>query len=689
MAFYSDDSTLVASDPISSLQSSALPSNNYLWTSPDGQAFPGWHHQLVLHMLALNESWTQEPEHGFSIIRMWLRDFFPDYVVGEPVIRAIAGEYEKLDEGLKSAYRGMAPLFSSWPRQSQDVNAFAESMVGSDLRGDSTRGALIDPALFRKSNRTRTTEPKQLQTGHDTPKLVPYAFVPVPEVHSHRGSLADSQTAKVTDPFTKDATAPRESDKGSTSAKFQEVTSTSDLLSSGTLYPNANTTIPPSTPLKRTPTTLSPRTPKAHRIMSSPSEMDNMKSKQPSPTPRSNAQSKMSVREPSADDEVDINSENAKIYAPFYLKGLVDLGYQPGQPKKPVKDQSEFEDVEEPSESAEDPLDAVENTEVSVRKSLIPFKVDVQPLSVIQNGARKTNLPKPDPTKYVETSRNHWKIPLSEADKFVEHFDPAVDRIPDRIEGYFWYCDQCYDSKQDQSNIAIATDSVAPAGAVEATGPRKRRKVLKRSVSGPTKGKFSGKRSVEKHMHNVHRVSWKCDKLPEVERGSGTMVPSSLITIKANTDMQPSQFEQSKPHAAQSSLPQAQGQDFNDEDNDTTFAPDSARRKLFHEELAERTPEPRRGGGKQAAWEQTAREKRAARRLPDGTVNFADVKKTRVFDEDKEVDDKEAYKDLSPANSANKTFYPAVEPEPGVKKLKLDFNKLPSEGRKLRDRKKK
>lgn len=74
-------------------------------------------------------------------------------------------------------------------------------------------------------------------------------------------------------------------------------------------------------------------------------------------------------------------------------------------------------------------------------------------------------------------------------------------------------------------------------------------------------------------------------------------------------------------------------------------------------------------------------------RLPDGKVSFADIKETRIFDEDKEVNDEEAYKDLSPENSANKTFYAKVEKEPGIKKLKLDLDKLPSAGkRKLRSR---
>jgi len=687
MAFYSDDSTLIASDSVPS--HTALPPNNYLWTSPDGQALPGWHHQLVLHMLSLNESWTQEPEHGFSIVRMWLRDFFPDYVVGEPVIRAVAAEYRELDGDLKSAYRGMAPLFSSWPRQSQNVNDFAESLVDSGPSHQSAGSTFVDPALFDKASHHGATEPQQMHLKNNAPKLVPYVFVPALEAKSQGGALANDLMAKVTDAFTGNTIRTRGSDKGNTLAHFQEVTSTSDLPNSDTFYLSANTSISPSTPLKTIPTTFSPRAPKAHRIMSSPSEIDKMRIEQSSPTPKSKSQSAMAARELSADDEVGITSENAKDYAPFYLKGLVDLGYKPGQPKEPVKDDGQSEYAETPSKSSGEPLHAIENMKVSVRKSPIPVKVDVQPLGVIQNGARKTSLPKPDPTKYEETSRNHWKIPQSEADKFVAHFDPAVDRIPDRIEGYFWYCDRCYNPEQDQGNTAITTDVSATRGVVEATGPRKRRKVVKRMVNGPTKGKFSGKRSVEKHMHDTHKVSWKCDRLPEVERGSGTVVPSSPTAAQANTDVQPLQSEQDDAQTAQSSPPQAPSPGTSDQETETTFTPDSVRRKLFHEGLAERTSEPKKGGGKQESLEQMARDKRANRRLPDSKVNFADVKKTRVFDEDKEVDDKEAYKDLSPANSANKRFYPAVEPAPGVKKLKLDLNKLPSEGRKLRDRKKK
>lgn len=58
-------------------------------------------------------------------------------------------------------------------------------------------------------------------------------------------------------------------------------------------------------------------------------------------------------------------------------------------------------------------------------------------------------------------------------------------------------------------------------------------------------------------------------------------------------------------------------------------------------------------------------ERRAHRRLPDHKVHFADMKEARVFDEDREVGHKEAYKDWSPAHPANRTFYAEVEKEPG------------------------
>lgn len=58
--------------------------------------------------------------------------------------------------------------------------------------------------------------------------------------------------------------------------------------------------------------------------------------------------------------------------------------------------------------------------------------------------------------------------------------------MPDKIEGYLWYCDDCY----------------VPGGS-----------------AGNAKGKFIQKRSVQKHYELIHRKEWK-PVLPEPNRAA-------------------------------------------------------------------------------------------------------------------------------------------------------------------------
>lgn len=108
MVFHSDDSKLINSDPIiSSLP--LVPPDNYLWRDPRGRAYPGWHHQLVLHLLAVDSTWLRKPGFDFTIVKMWLSQHFPSSHTHEYAVKAIAEEYLDLDEGLKAAYRGIDP----------------------------------------------------------------------------------------------------------------------------------------------------------------------------------------------------------------------------------------------------------------------------------------------------------------------------------------------------------------------------------------------------------------------------------------------------------------------------------------------------------------------------------------------------------------------------------------------------
>lgn len=106
--------------------------------------------------------------------------------------------------------------------------------------------------------------------------------------------------------------------------------------------------------------------------MISPGEIDATISEQSSPTPKSNIQSVNSGKEPSADEELVINEENAKVYVPLYLRGLTDLGHQQGQLR--VTAISQTSNVGQPwtTKVSEDPKEASKHMEVSFAKSIMP-----------------------------------------------------------------------------------------------------------------------------------------------------------------------------------------------------------------------------------------------------------------------------------------------------------------------------
>ena len=656
MAFHSDDSTLIDSHPTLEPGSSSIPPNNYLWTSPAGQALPGWHHQLILHLLSLDQSWTCKPQFEFSTIKLWLRDLFPAYAVDESLIRAVAVQYLELDEGLKAAYRGMAPLLESRPKQGQNTDAFTEQDIGPDIESDRKSKGLIDPALFDRSS-TKAAAIRQTHAHNNATTRFK-----APEADFHVESLIRNQVGKVTDSFTERIIITRDSDNESTSAHDQDITNTPHYAKPGALNLRAHAAMLPSTPPGRTTITVSPLTPEANRVISNPSKTYAMLPEQPSPTPKTNIQSVKSGKQPSADDELVINEENARMYAPLYLKALVDLGYEQGWPKTRNVSEERYE-TNEP-------------TKVSVTDSSVPVKP--QPLSSIpKSNSNKTNLPKPDPTKYEQTSRNHWKIPHSEADKFVAYFDVAVDPIPDRIEGYFWYCEKCYAPKQDKDVAGVPSDSNAPeADPDNITYPCKRRRVVKKVTGGHTKGKFSGKRSIEKHMHDVHKISWKCNVLPEPERGAGTSLLPLQSEVHAAAEVQGFQAGQDTCQSFWSTSPQPPAADLSDEENGADVAPDSVRRKLFVEELAERASKLKQGTGKQAPCNPRQAEGHAWRQILDEKVGLAQIKETCIFDKDEEVANPKAYNDLSPASSAYKMFHQHAEEETGSEEVEIEIQQV-------------
>lgn len=517
MSYCSDESTFVNSDSSTgNITPSVVPRNDYLWFSMSGEAFTGWQHQLVLHVLAVDNTWNRSSGYDFSTIKLWLQAKYPNFSVTNEVLDTIAAEFLNLDDQTKFAYERLYPKLSllghdTDPRSSL-MDASSLNLHQQDLADE-----LFDSALFQQSelevvaDRDRAEDAAAFQTTvkqtlrlSASPNMTEHKSNKVPQ-GVDEGTLNHK---KANEDFT--SLKGHQTRKRSYLSEEDDLRPASEFQLSTMLptYPVPKNTRPttPDQPLRVLETPGAPRKKRLKSVASRSSDVQSLQGTSSLTEPiRSNHMETYAC----VSDGVVITEENAKLYAPLYLTALAR--YSCGQ-----EGQDQSTDTNNIGNYPVQSHCLVQGAGNDVQASGTPFDKHLTPLGLktkssctIANGIEIATIrPKirpPNPEKYVQTSRNHWKIPESEAESFVEWWR-SNDTLPDKIEGYFWYCDRCYrfETANARQNSAKSVANGAKRGKY-------------------TRGKFSGKRSVEKHYQDVHKQIW-APVLPELERMTGRPV---------------------------------------------------------------------------------------------------------------------------------------------------------------------
>lgn len=348
-----------------------IPPSNYLWKSPDGIAYPGWHHQLVLHLAAQKQTDWSSPTLADVKARL---SQYPDYAMNDNSLQAIIREYHRLDPRTKWAYRVVKLSIPATGNQ-----------PSTDVSMEVDWESILDPALF--DHRDQSSTPIRDSDSSPRPPSV---------------STVGTQ-------YSNFSNNPIGTKRGVRKSPISALQSMSDRRLRQPTYRNSA----PTTPTKLI-SVSTPSRPYPDRFRQEQYQLV-------SPTPRSN------------NPQFPIDRDIGRIL--FFSKGVHDS-----------------------------------------RRSTMADTIDFE-----------AEMRLPDPTNYVQTSKKHYIIPASEAAAFVHWFQPEIDMLPDSIEGYYWYCDECYVGETTGAN------------------------------GGNIRGKFSHKRSIEKHQGSVHRGAWN-PVLPELDR---------------------------------------------------------------------------------------------------------------------------------------------------------------------------
>lgn len=363
-----------------------IPPNNYLWKSPQGIAYPGWHHQLILHLAAYNQGVWSNP--NLADIKARLTQY-PAYAMDENSLNAILQEYLQFNLPTRWAYRDMEVKIPAYTDVKVNVQTYRgdQTSPNADMMGVNWEN-ILDPALFDHSDQSSTPS-----RGPGSSPLPP------------SGSTTATQYSEA---FSKPI--------GRNVAEHESPVNTLHLMFDRRLKQLTNLNTAPTTPTKMT-SVSTPSKPYPDRFV-------NRQDRQPiSPTPGLTS------------SQSPIDRDIGRIL--FFSKGIHN----------------------------------------SRQNSMAETTIDSE--------AEKTRLP--DPTKYIQTSKKHYTIPESEAAAFVHWFESKVDALPDKIEGYYWYCDKCYVGE------------------------------ITSEKGGNIRGKYNQRRSVEKHFEVAHRIAWK-PVLPELDR---------------------------------------------------------------------------------------------------------------------------------------------------------------------------
>lgn len=529
----SDDSTHPV---LNTPQNPTLPGHlkhDYLWISSEGRAFPGAHHQLILHFLALDFARSKTLPLGLNSIGKRLRQHLPACLVSYGELKAIVKELVNFEPEL--------------------IQTFDESQARHEKDADrEIEGLLASPA----------------------PHLYAQAKTELAEDYARQQSFANKHGEETFTPANSNSftdTMPIATTNGTTQvpATWQEPS-----VINGTCHKRSNTNhIDCGKPsLSRTHTSLWAILGQDRNLTETHILERDENSFVPShPSPSSKNKSIML----SIDDDIKITPENARLYAPLYLASLTRLRYG----ETSIKSTLETED----HGIAPDKVEIInQHQQISPQEQKreggeLPGDLSAVLVNTLsQKGGAMIGYPvmpdirRPDQTRYIKSHSNRLTIPASEAEPFIAWFSPLTDNVPEKIEGYAWYCARCYEPSVTNGRL------------------------------GKAKGKFSSKTTAEKHHQQIHNEKWK-PVLPERERETG--MQSKHPCAKA-ADRSPKVYDDPETldttHSGQAKSDRRTFEGLRALDSpalmnlgeDYKYQPAKARRKLFRDELALREGDP-------------------------------------------------------------------------------------------------
>ncbi|KAK5071688.1 hypothetical protein LTR64_004533 [Lithohypha guttulata] len=466
--------------------------SNYIWKSPHGEAFPGWQHQLILHLLAVDQTWNGPYGFDFTVVTAWLMQHWPSYMVTPTVLGTIAWEYVFLPEDDRAIYRNMIPNLP----HSREVKFSAFTSISSTVGTT----AMLDPNLFQ-------TAETDVMANYQHHSISTTASV---QAGSAPGQPKGSTGSGSQNVMRKDfhSRLPKVPDTVTSSGHFLPGSSDSrqsDFDNNFRFSPTSNITFDttftvPSSPTKILPTAVMPSAP--HKSNSSPfRSFEELSSAQGTPTPSRTPRTSFYVIDKLLFDP---NKDNIDNQPHNTLEKVAEQLNLPSKHVEGIKDGTNTIDQDEEelahatmapqghnqatsskklSTENESIKEEAATTDVQSSKPSIPSldtEANQMPSSI-------PILPRPDYTKYVHIAGEDWIIPYSEADAFAAWFNPQVDPVPEKIEGYYWYCDKCHNPEHQNPGKNV-------------------------------RGRYSVKKSFEKHIRSVHKVKKWRPVLPEPKR---------------------------------------------------------------------------------------------------------------------------------------------------------------------------
>lgn len=351
-----------------------LPPPNYLWISPLRTAYPGWHHQLILHLFACDRNWLQ-PVLDLDKVKAHLAINYPCYMMDDLSLEAIGSEYIRLDRIMQTAYRFVEPFVPVHrPRYDGFVRyldgakeRLLEHVIDPALFLSHGNPGVLDPALFEEPKKEHVLDPT-LSGGDQSSSSLRQAFSSCPRLTSGRtaGNKYGHETQGVIN----------------SNPKIEE------LKHEPTSRTESSTGPQPSRPFKVTK-------PRPRSLDSRRKTLSN--NFVPSTLPTSSSYQFIDLPD----------SARPPSLSPTLTDSLYDIPTHTGSITK---------DVGQILFYAKN-IHKVRQSNINIDMS--PPRQQPLEIKIIDGNTIDTSeMRLPDPTKYIQTSRNHFTIPASEAEAF-------------------------------------------------------------------------------------------------------------------------------------------------------------------------------------------------------------------------------------------------------------------------------